>query len=168
MKSKTFELRSVMPTSVERLIAFHLDPQALKRLTPPPIFVQLLEDERKTLTDGSVTFNLWLGPIPVRWEAAHQPGPIETSFIDVMVRGPLASWRHEHLFTPHAEGAALIDRVTFTHKRGLAGALTRLIFDGPALKLFFLYRHWRTRRSVSHHPTGKPDPGNLGADQEVR
>jgi ligand-binding SRPBCC domain-containing protein len=145
VNAKVFEFRSVFKTSMQNMIAFHEHPRALWRMTPPPIFVQQLKDERKSLTSGEIEFRLWLGPIPVRWLARHEPGPTETSFADVMLRGPMAYWRHEHIFTEVSNGIELTDRVTLAHKPSLSGMLTRLVFNGLALRGLFIYRHLRTR-----------------------
>lgn len=143
-----FEHRSVIPATVEDVVAFHDQPGALQKLTPPPIFPQALRDTRTSLTAGELEFRLWFGPIPVRWLARHEPGPIATSFTDRMVEGPLAYWVHQHIFEPVPEGVALIDRITLAHKPGLVGLLTRLVFDGLPLRFLFVYRHWRTRMGV--------------------
>src|SRR5262245_42463225 len=140
-----FEKRSIFPTTMQRMMAFHEYPRAINRLTPPPIFVQCLRDDRKSLTEGDLTFRLWFGVIPVRWVARHEPGPTETSFADRMMDGPLASWLHEHIFREVPGGVELTDRITFEHKPGLPGLLTRLVFDGLPLRLLFFYRHLRTR-----------------------
>jgi ligand-binding SRPBCC domain-containing protein len=146
--ARIYEKRSVMKTNMATMIAFHEDPGALSRLSPPPIFTRLNRDERKSLTEGELEFTLWFGPVPIRWLAQHQPGPTDNSFADLMLRGPLAYWRHEHIFEPVNGGVALIDRVTLAHKPGLPGLLTRLMFDGLPLQMLFFYRHLRTRMAV--------------------
>lgn len=143
-----YEKRTVMKTTMERMIAFHQDPAALSRLSPPPIFMQLHRDDRRSLTEGEIEFTLWFAVVPIRWLARHEPGPTETSFADLMIKGPLAYWRHEHIFEPAEGGVALIDRVTLAHKSGIAGLLTRLMFDGIPLRFLFFYRHLRTRQAV--------------------
>ncbi len=147
-QERTFEHRSVIATSLEHMVAFHEDPRALRRLTPPLVVMQQIKDERTSLTAGEVEFRLWFGPIPVRWLARHEPGPTGTSFADLMLRGPLAYWRHEHVFTQVEGGVELADRIRFAHKAGLPGVFTRLIFDGLALRLVFVYRHWVTRLAL--------------------
>lgn len=145
-----FQKRTVMKTTVEKMTAFHQDPKALARLSPPPIFMQLHRDERTSLTTGEIEFTLWFAVIPIRWLARHESGPTPNSFADLMVRGPLAYWRHEHIFEPVAEGVALIDRVTLAHRPGLPGLLTRLMFDGLPLQFLFFYRHLRTKQAVEN------------------
>jgi len=155
VKTSIFEHRSNMPTTAEALFAFHSEPGALQKLTPPPILPQLLNDARTSLTSGELKFRLWFGPFPVKWVARHEPGPIPTSFVDRMVEGPMAYWEHKHLFEPLPEGAALVDHITLAHKPGLPGLLTRLIFDGLPLRILFVYRHWRTRHAVKRYEGDK-------------
>lgn len=134
--------------SLDDLLRFHQDPQALAKLTPPPIFAQLLRDERQSITEGEVEFTLWFGPLPLRWTARHEPGPTPESFADVQLRGPMAYWRHEHIFREVPGGVELTDRVTLAHKPGIWGIFTRLAFDGLPLRILFAFRHWRTRRAL--------------------
>lgn len=148
MMSKTFEHRSQIPSSVQALVDFHADPRALSQLSMPPTFIQVLHDERTSLTAGQITFRLWLGPLPVRWVAEHTSGTTETSFIDRMVEGPMAQWEHHHIFEAVEDGAVLVDRISLVHKPGLVGLFTRLVFDGLPLRVLFMYRHWRTRRAL--------------------
>lgn len=145
-KKTIFEHRSVIPTTMERMIAFHNDRRALSILTPPPIFVQLKRDDRTSMTSGELEFILWFGPLPIHWIARHEPGPIETSFIDRMIKGPVESWEHQHIFRPLEGGIELTDHVEIVHRSsGFWALFTRLSFDGLPLKILFLYRHWRTR-----------------------
>lgn len=143
-----YEKRSVMNTTMDKMMGFHEDPAAMPKLSPPPIFVRIKRDDRTSLTDGELDFTLWFGPIPIRWLARHEPGPTETSFADRMIEGPMGYWRHEHIFEETSDGIALIDRVTIGHKPGFMGLLTRLMFDGIPLRILFFYRHMRTRQAV--------------------
>lgn len=138
-----------MPGTVHDLMAFHADPRALARLTMPPTFIQVVRDERTSLVDGEIEFYLWVGPIPVRWIARHEPGPTPTSFVDRMLTGPMARWEHQHLFVDVDGGTELVDRITLDHRPGWRGLVTRLLFDGLPLRLLFMYRHWRTRRALA-------------------
>lgn len=140
-----FQKTSVMPTTVERMTAFHSHPKAFQRLTPPPIFMRTHRNTLSSLTDGEVEFTLWVLVMPFRWHVRHEPGPTPTSFADRMLQGPLAYWRHEHIFQEVPNGVMLTDRVTLAHRPGVRGLITRLLFDGIPLRILFLYRHLRTR-----------------------
>ncbi|PJF39748.1 MAG: hypothetical protein CUN55_13660 [Phototrophicales bacterium] len=142
---QVFEHRSIIRTTPEQMMAFHEHPKAFQRLTPPPVFIQIHHKNMPSLKDGEVEFTMWMGPVPVRWMARHEPGPIETSFIDRQIKGPLKSWEHQHIFRPTEEGVELIDRITLEHPSGWRGILTRLVFGKIPLRFLFFYRHWRTR-----------------------
>jgi ligand-binding SRPBCC domain-containing protein len=132
-----------------RMIAFHEDRRAVAKLTPPPIFVWVHRNGLISLTDGEVEITLWFGPFPVHWIARHEQGPSETSFADRQIKGPLGSWRHEHMFTQVEGGIELTDRVSYEHRRGGRwGIFTRLFFNRFMLRVFFTYRHLRTRLGV--------------------
>lgn len=148
-KVTVFQQQSVIKTTMADIIAFHEDPAALKKLTPPPIFAQMQADNRTSLTEGDLRFTLWFGPVPVRWHAQHEAGPTPTSFADRQLEGPIAYWRHEHIFEDVADGVQLTDRITLAHKPGVAGILTRLLFDGLPLRILFTYRHLRTKLALS-------------------
>lgn len=140
----TYEKSTVFKTTLDEMTSLHakIGPA---QLSPPPIFVQVHRDTRTSLTEGELEFTLWMGFIPIRWLARHEAGSTPTSFADVMERGPMQYWRHEHIFTPVEGGVMLTDRVTLAHKAGWQGLLTRLIFDGLPLRILFLYRHLKTR-----------------------
>ena len=143
---KEFRYSTFIPTSLATITRFHEEADALKKLTPPPLIVQLLSDQRTSNTEGVVDFVLWVGPIPVRWIARHEAGPIPTSFIDRMLDGPMAYWEHQHIFHEVAGSVILEDKVTYMHKSNWQGWLTPLLFDGLPLRFLFWYRHWRTQR----------------------
>lgn len=66
----TFTYTFVVNAPLTAVAAFHHDTRILKKLTPPPIFVQIHRYE--PLGDGSeAEFTLWFGPLPVRWLAVH-------------------------------------------------------------------------------------------------
>jgi ligand-binding SRPBCC domain-containing protein len=147
-KGRVFEKRTVFKTTLESMNRFHQDRSALGTLTPPPIFIQVHNDGRTALTAGDLDFTLWFGPLPIRWLARHEVMPGKEGFLEWQVKGPLKSWRHEHIFEPVEGGVALHDRVTLEHHSGWRGLMTRLMFDGLPLQFLFFYRHWRTGRAV--------------------
>ncbi|MBN1564652.1 MAG: cyclase [Anaerolineae bacterium] len=145
---KQIEFTTLLPAPVEVVQQFHANPQALRQLTPPPLIMQIVRDDRASPTQGELEFRLWMGPIPIRWIAQHAPGPNEYSFTDHMLAGPMVQWQHQHIFEPEGDQTRLTDRITLTHKPGIAGLFTRLFFDGLPLRFLFWFRHWYTKRAV--------------------
>lgn len=152
-QAKVFEHVSVFKGhTAQQCFDFHAAPGAFARLTPPPIYVQVHRNDIHQLVAGDVEFTLWMGPLPVRWHAQHAPGANTTSFVDFQVKGPVAYWHHEHIIRDVPGGVELKDRIRIAHKPGLAGLLTRLMFDGLPLRFLFIYRHLRTRWGMRKSP----------------
>lgn len=143
------EFRTVIRAALADVIAFHDQPRALQKLTPPPIFVQMHRDERQGLTAGELEFTLWFGPLPVRWTARHESVAPEYGFADRMISGPMALWYHRHIFREVPGGVELIDCLQLRHQdRGFWALFTRLFFSRLMLRVLFAYRHLRTRWGV--------------------
>ncbi|MEY3205179.1 MAG: hypothetical protein RLZZ21_1510 [Planctomycetota bacterium] len=148
-----FDYRFTVAAPLAAVRDFHRDTSALKRLTPPPTFVQLHSIE--PLAEGSVSrFTLWVGPLPLRWKAVHR-GVTDRGFTDVQAEGPAAKWEHTHSFVPLDDRTTEIrEHIEFEHKRGFWGLVTRILFSKPNLALMFTYRmlvtRWFLRRSSDH------------------
>ena len=147
-----FKAQAVISAPVEAVAEFHYRPGAMKRLTPPPIVVQLHRAE--PLANGSRTdFTLWFGPLPFRWLAVHSRVDRRSGFTDTQQLGPLKRWVHAHHWKATGPTTTLLeDTITYEHYRGLRGLLTRLLFAPPLLAGMFAYRHWVTRRAVKKQP----------------
>ncbi|GIU75418.1 MAG: hypothetical protein KatS3mg004_2505 [Bryobacteraceae bacterium] len=110
-----FCYRSVIDAPVERVFAFHQQPDALERLLPawPPVRVV-----RRTggLEPGSlVELELRFGPMRLRWLARHTEYRENEFFSDEQVRGPFRTWRHRHGFGRMVDGrCVLVDEVEFS------------------------------------------------------
>ncbi len=146
-----FETSFTVKAALADVAAFHDDTRALKKLNPPPIVVQLHRVD--PLGEGSVSeFTLWLGPLPIRWQAVHSDvGPY--GFTDTQASGPLAYWVHTHSFTAvDAQTTRVHERIVYTYAPGLKGLFSRLLFGKAGLTFLFAYRAWATRRAVERVP----------------
>jgi len=143
-----FEHRFTVRAPLAAVSAFHGDTRALRRLSPPPMIVQLHRVD--PLADGAVAeFTLWLGPLPIRWVAVHSEVDPQRGFTDTMARGPMAHWVHRHAFVAAAPDRTVVtDRVEYEYKPGLGGLVGRLFMSRPGLAFLFAYRGWATRRAV--------------------
>lgn len=143
----SFESRFTVPASLEAVARFHADPRALTRLTPTPMRVHRMDP----MGEGSVSnFTMWVGPIPIHWEAVHSDLDGVRGFTDTQERGPMARWVHRHEF--NSLGPALTevhDRVWYRHPPRWRGLLTRMLFSTLPLRVLFFYRAWATRRAVA-------------------
>ena len=141
-----FETSFLVPASLIAVAAFHRGTEALKKLTPPPVFVQLHIVE--PLAEGSRSeFSLWFGPFPVRWVAVHSQVDALHGFTDTQLSGPLASWQHIHRFEAVNEGSSRIsEHIEYAYPPGWRGLWARMLFNPLGLHLMFAYRAWITRR----------------------
>jgi len=139
-----FEFKFNVAAPVTAVSNFHHDTRILKKLSPPPIFVQIHRFE--PLGEGSeAEFTLWFGPLPLHWLAVHS-NVSPNGFTDTQARGPLKYWQHTHRFTavsPHT--TQVHEHIEYSHKPGLAGLLTRLLFNKVGLFALFAARKWLTR-----------------------
>jgi len=141
---RRFVHRFVVKAPLAVVADFHRDSRALRRLTPPPIWVQFHEVE--PLGEGSLAdFTMWLGPLPVRWTAVHtQVTP--HGFMDTQKRGPFRTWQHRHSFRELGDGRAeVVDEI----EAEPGNLLSRFMW--LTLPLLFAYRAWRTRRACQGH-----------------
>ncbi len=139
--------RFLVKAPQESVAFFHHDTNALRLLTPPPVFVQMHRVE--PLAENSRSeFTLWFGPLPIRWLAVHsQVGPL--GFTDRQARGPMKYWEHRHQWQAVDERTTMMEeRIIYEHHPGLRGLLSRLLFAPPLLKLMLAYRKWVIRRAL--------------------
>ncbi len=126
---------------------FHSRTDVLKKLTPPPLFVQI--HDFGEMKEGMIAdFTMWFGPVPIRWVAKHIDVN-EYGFSDVQQQGPLETWGHTHRFSADSPTVTTVhDSIEYTHPAGWRGILTRLMFGKANLKLLFFYRMLVTRYYV--------------------
>jgi ligand-binding SRPBCC domain-containing protein len=124
---------------------FHTAASSLKAITPPLIPMQLRHAPEQMGDGDEMAFTMWLGPLPVRWEArVEEASP--AGFLDRQVRGPFAYWSHRHRFLALDGGRTeVVDEVEARLKPHLLwGAVGLAMWIG--LPLLFAYRAWKTRR----------------------
>jgi ligand-binding SRPBCC domain-containing protein len=126
---------------------FHRDAQALRRLTMPPVFIQIHSAE--PLAENSKTeFTLWLGPLPMQWLAVHSQVDQLYGFTDTQSRGPFMHWEHQHRFIKIDEYTTEItDEIQAQMPRHLFWKLVCWLM-WVNLPLMFAYRSWVIRRAM--------------------
>ena len=146
MGARTFIKESVIQVSPERVFAFHEQPEALQRLTPPWESARIVQPA-SDLNVGSraIVETRILGLFRVRWVAEHTAYDPPHMFEDVQVEGPFRRWRHRHLIKPHAAGAVLRDEIEYEAPLGFIGQLAAPFLIVPRLEKLFDYRHRVTR-----------------------
>jgi ligand-binding SRPBCC domain-containing protein len=127
-----------------RVADFHTAASSLKAITPPLTPMQLHHAPEKMGDGDKMAFTMWMGPLPVRWEArVEEVSP--NGFLDRQMRGPFASWTHRHRFAAVGEATTeVVDEVEARLKPHLLwGAVGLAMWIG--LPLLFAYRAHKTR-----------------------
>lgn len=148
----TFDYQFTLDAPHPEVVAFHHSTSVLRRLSPPPIFVQLHHVE--PLAEGSISeFTMWFGPVPLRWKALHR-NVSAAGFTDVQLSGPLAAWEHKHSFERISAGQTRVnEHIDYRHRSGWRGLLSRIVFNGPGLHMLFAYRRLITTRALKRRST---------------
>jgi ligand-binding SRPBCC domain-containing protein len=144
--SDVFVFRSRMPASAEGVYRFHLEHNALERLTPPWEKAKVVARTGGIETPGSrVTLRVSVGPFSQDWISEHTACEPGRMFRDVMSSGPFRRWEHTHLFEPETQTSSwLEDRVEYEFPLGWLGKLFGGRYTRQRLQKMFEWRHKMT------------------------
>jgi ligand-binding SRPBCC domain-containing protein len=130
------------------VFAFHEQPDALARLTPPWDRVEIIEGGGSIRPGARVVLRLRVGPFWRRWVAEHVDYDPPHVFSDRQVSGPFQCWFHRHKFLDDGQGGTwLRDEVDFEPPLGPLGRLLAPLIR-RRLERTFAFRHEQTRRIV--------------------
>lgn len=136
----------VVRAPLERVAAWHRDPEALARLTPPGM--RLRWEFREPLAEGSrLRFTIEIGPVRIRWAARHREVS-ERGFTDDQEEGPFRRWTHRHRFEERGpDRTAVVDEIEAEWPRDpRRWVVAAMLWAG--LPLLFAYRGWMLRRCL--------------------
>ena len=137
-----FVKESLVPASPTEVFAFHEQPGALARLTPPWERFQILEGGKSIQVGQRVKIQMFMGPLPVVWVAEHTEYDPPRLFADRQVKGPFKTWYHRHWFLEDKSGGTLMrDEIDFQPPLGRLGETLGASFLFAKLKKTFDYRH---------------------------
>lgn len=139
MNLKTLHYTCILDASPETVCAFHTDTHNLPLITPPSIKVNIVKME-----PNSVILDIKKFGITTRWEMALEKN-CPTSIVDVMTKGPFASFRHERLFVAEGENRTRMDEtITLSPPIPLFQSLF-FWFIKRDMDAMFAYRHAKTK-----------------------
>jgi uncharacterized protein len=156
MKTQTFVKRTHINAPAEEVFAWHTQPGALERLTPPWMSAEVVERTGGVEDGARVTLETRLGPLPVRWIVEHQGYEPGVQFRDVQVAGPFARWEHTHRVEAAGPGGCYLeDRVDYALPFGGLGELLGGSVVRRTLERLFDYRHRTTVDDLTAHRHGQ-------------
>ena len=136
----TLHYSCLIDASVKEVCAFHTDTNNLPRITPPSIGVKII-----SMQNNIVVLDIKKFGITTRWEIS-----IETncpfSIVDVMLKGPFATFRHERRFIAKSEQQTLMEETIYVAPP--ISFLQTLFFKfvKKDMDAMFAYRHQMTQR----------------------
>lgn len=138
-----FLRRTRFPVSAEQLFAWHAEPTALERLSPPWEHARVVRRTGTIRDIGSrVEIQVRIGPIWRTWISEHTAYEEGRMFRDIQIKGPFASWQHMHSFEPDGPSACYLeDRVEYALPLGALGRLVAGRYIRRKLDRLFTYRH---------------------------
>lgn len=140
-----FHHRTVVNAPLDEVRGFHMQVRNMVILSPPPLFVHVLNAPEVVSEGAEMEFAAWLGFFSVRWHTRFQD-VTEHGFDDVLIRGPFRRWRHQHTFVAiDADNTEVIDTLdieltTYPFWRTVGRVITW------SLPVLFAWRSWRARR----------------------
>lgn len=144
---------SVMPVPRAALAAWHARPGALERLVPGWSGVEV-ERSVEAMHDGATAkLRVPIGAgLRSVIEAIHEDVRPGEGFVDRMVHGPFAAWRHAHRFEdgPTPGTSRLRDAIDYRLPLGALGHLGAGVAR-RRIDAMFRWRHERTRRDLRRH-----------------
>lgn len=137
----TLERTQIVPAPRGEVFAFFEDPRNLGVITPPEMGFKILKMDDLPMREGfRIKYRIRVFGVPITWVSkitAYEPGK---RFVDDQVRGPYASWRHEHSFGDVDEGTLIRDRVQYRLPFGILGSAAMGGVVARRLRHIFDYR----------------------------
>jgi uncharacterized protein len=152
MTQTTHTYRSQIASPAAAVRAWHSNPGAFERLTPPWMDVRVLEGVGGIAPGAWKRLRVGAGPISVPWTLVHGNAEDGTGFVDEQTDGPFASWRHEHRFLNDGPAQSMLeDRITYQLPFGAVGQLVAGRQLERRLDDLFRFRHRRTQVDLARH-----------------
>lgn len=140
--TRTLRQRAVLPAPIDDVCGFFSRAENLGPMTPAGATMRIATPRPLPVGAGErVEYTLRVGPAPLRWVTEFEAWDLPRRFVDVQVRGPFASWWHEHRFEPLADGSTQMDdTVYYRVPLGPLGWIADRLFVRPRLRAIFGFR----------------------------
>jgi uncharacterized protein (TIGR01777 family) len=163
MTQTTHTYRSQIAAPAAAVLAWHGNPGAFERITPPWMDVRVLEAKGGIAPGDWKRLRIAVGPIGASWTLVHDAAEDGTGFVDEQQDGPFQSWQHEHRFLSDGpERSVLEDQITYQLPFGAVGQLLAGRQLEHRLDDLFRFRHRRTQVDLARHAaTGLARPQRI-------
>jgi ligand-binding SRPBCC domain-containing protein len=99
----------------------------------------------------------WLG-VSITWVSRITEFERNRRFVDVQIRGPYRSWRHEHTFWERHGETLMRDGVHHELPLGILGKIVHRLLVSPQLSAIFYYRVSHIGRILPGSGAGTASP----------
>ena len=142
----TLEFETIIHCSDEALFRFHADTKNLPLITPTDIKVEIIKLD-EGLKEGNVAIlKINKGFLSFVWELVFEKVEYPRLIIDVALKSPFQSFRHEHHFITLDNGRTILkDIITFSLPFGIF-SLPIVWFIKYDMKKMFRFRHEETKK----------------------
>lgn len=140
-----FEHTSVLPAQVDAVFRFHENPANMRHIAPASLRIARIDCESTARVGGTFRVEARQFGLPIRWLGRWEVVETDRRLVDSALESPFSHWRHEHLFTPEADGCRLTDRLEFELAGGLPGRLASRMLPALVFGPMFRARHAATR-----------------------
>lgn len=140
----TYSKKTLIKCKIEDLFNFHIDANNLKKITPPNIKVDLLNDNLSVKEGVLLKINTKKFFINTYWEVKIKKLDSPYILVDEAIKSPFKSWVHEHRFTQSKDGVILEDYIEFEMPFSFIGNCFAFLIKKD-LNGMFSYRHEQTK-----------------------
>ncbi|MBD3790021.1 MAG: hypothetical protein IE885_06630 [Campylobacterales bacterium] len=135
--------------NVENLFEFHADTANLPLITPPDIDVDIIKISTPLKEGNEAQLKIKKWPFSFEWELLFEHVVYPELIVDVALRSPFKTFRHEHHFIEVDESYTLLkDVVTFSLPFGWFTLPFTWLIKRDMNKMFS-YRHAKTKEFIA-------------------
>lgn len=142
-----FETSLVLNAPLERVFDFAIRPENIARISPPVLGLRFVNppDEYKLGSKFEFKVQAWGTVQTSHFEIVEFDRP--NLFVEIQLKGPMKSWRHEHRFASNAEGHTVVsNRIEFAPPGGLVGMLVTESKILDSMEDGFFHRHQQLKK----------------------
>mgnify|MGYP006267223263 CR=1 FL=1 len=152
MGESLFQKTLTLPVSAEAAFAWHERPGAFRRLQPPWEPLEVVATAASLRPGHRVSLVSRLGPLRLPMVFEHGAYEAGCLFTDRQIRGPFASWIHEHRFRNGKNRPVMEDHIRYTVPGGRLGELVAGKAIRRRIERMFAYRHRITLYDLAMPP----------------
>lgn len=141
---KTIVKKTLIACDIEKLFDFHTDSANILKITPPNISVKVLNDDTSTYEGKIVKIKTIKNFIPIKWEVKIEKLEYPNILVDLAIKSPFKYWKHQHIFTKHADKCELKDIIEYELPYKPFSNIFDKFIEKDILDMFE-YRHKKTK-----------------------